>query len=119
MDIRDYADNEVIWIDGPESTGAVVTTTGDRDRFRVEVSIRHGITKKIEMSYDDVAQLVVDSICNNKELKKNLLFRNGFKEAVEHCRKIYKERGGEDIKYDNLDTEEENKLIAKTLPHEV
>ena len=119
MDIRDFADNEVIWVDGPNNTGVVVTTTGDRDKYFVEISIRAGITKKVNMDYDAVAQLVVDSVCNGKELKKNCLFRGGLKEAVEHCRKVYKGRGGEDIKYDSLDTDEENKLIAKSLPHEV
>ncbi len=119
MDIRDFADNEVIFLDGPGKTGVVVTTTGDRNTFTAEISIRAGITKKVTMTYDDVAQLVVDSVCNGKELKKNCLFRGGFKDAVKHCRKIYKDRGGEDIKYDSLDTDEENKLIAKTLPHEV
>ena len=49
MDIRDFADNEVIFLDGPGKTGVVVTTTGDRNTFTAEISIRAGITKKVTM----------------------------------------------------------------------
>jgi hypothetical protein len=119
MDIRDFADNEVIVIEGPNYTGAVVTTTGDRDKFKAEMSIRAGITTKVTLTYDDVAQLVVDSIVNGKELKKNSLFKGGIREAFEHCRKIYIDSGMEPIKYDSLEEEPEEyeKMIAKDQPY--
>ncbi len=119
MDIRDFADNEVIVIDGPNFTGAVVTTTTDRNKFIAEMSIRGGISTKVTLTYDDVAQLVVDSIVNGKELKKNALFKGGLKEALDHCRKIYIESGMEPIKYDSLEeeTEEYKKMIAEDQPY--
>ena len=119
MDIRDFADNEVIIIEGPHFTGAVVTTTGDRNKFIAEMSVRAGITTKVILTYDDVAQLVVDSIVNGKELKKNSLFKGGIKEAFEHCRKIFIASGMEPIKYDSLEEgpEEYKKMISKDQPY--
>lgn len=117
MSLIDFADNELIVIDGPGFTGAVVTSTGNRDKFKVEVSIRGGITKKLTLNYDEVAQLVVDSICNGKELKKNAMFHGGLKEAVEHCRKIYKDKGGKEIAYQEVDAVAEE-LFAKDLPYD-
>jgi hypothetical protein len=119
MSLLDFADNELIIIDGPNFTGAVVTSTGDRNKFTAEVSIRGGITKKVTLTYDEVAQLVVDAICNGKTLKKNAMFAGGVKEAVEHCRKIYRDKGGKEIAYDEIDTDaitEKHKVTD--LPYE-
>ncbi len=113
----DYAGNEVLIMDGKGYTGLVVISTGDRNHFKTEISIRGGITKKCDMTYDEVVQLFVDSVINGKTVKKQLLFQNGFQGAVDYCRNMYRKNGGEPIKYASLeDSEEEKKLLAKSVP---
>lgn len=113
MDLLDYAGNEVLIIKGSDYRGVVAISTGDRDLFDVEISIRAGITKKLKMNFDNVAQLFVDSIINGKTLKSQMLFKGGFPEAVEYCRKKYRENGGEPIKYASLeDSDYEKTLLA-------
>ena len=45
------------------------------------------------------------------------MFHGGLKEAVEHCRKIYKDKGGREIAYQEVDAVAEE-LFAKDLPYD-
>lgn len=113
MDPLDYAGNEVLILHAKDYRGVVVTSTGDRDQFKVEISIRAGVTKKLTMNYDDVVQLFVDSVINGKTVKQQLLFKGGFEEAVQYCRAKYKANGGEPIKYASLEDDDyEKSLVA-------
>lgn len=117
MEAIDYAGNELLVLDGQGYTGAVVISTGDRNKFDVEISIRAGVTKKMTLNYDEVVQLYVDSVINGKTCKKQLLFRNGLEGAVQYCRDKYRANGGEPIKYATLeDSDFEKSLIAEHVP---
>ncbi len=117
MEAIDYVGNEVLILHGKGYTGAVVISTGDRNLFKTEVSIRAGITKKCDMTFDEVVQLFVDSVINGKTVKKQLLFKDGFEGAVRHCRDMYKKNGGEPIKYASLeDSDFEKSLISESVP---
>ncbi len=118
MEAIDYAGNEILVLDGEGYTGAVAISTGDRNKFSVEISIRAGVTKKTTLNYDEVVQLFVDSVINGKTCKKQLLFKDGFQGAVNYCRDKYRANGGEPIKYASLeDSDFEKSLIADHVPY--
>jgi hypothetical protein len=118
MDPVLYADNELVFLEGDGYTSAIVLSTGVPDKFKVEISQRAGIARKCEMNYDEVAQLVVDSVANKKRLVRNYLFKGGLKEAVYHCSKKYRESHEpiKPVKYEDIDTDFEKSLIAKDAP---
>lgn len=118
MDPALYADNELLFIEGENYTSAVVMSTGIPDQFKVEISQRAGITRKCTMNYTEVAQLVVDSVVNGKQLKRNYLFKGGIQEAVKHCSREFRKHNDpiKPTKYEDIDNEFEKSLIAKNPP---
>ena len=81
-----FPDNELLLLKFDNVTdwnNAVVISTGDADKYKVQRSIRRGIVANITMTYFEVVHLVLEMHAMGAKLGYNYLFPGGLKQCVE------------------------------------
>lgn len=81
----EHAGNEVILLKFDNTTlwnNAVVISTGDPDKYKVQRSISRGIVANLTMTYFEVVHLVLELSTMGAKLTKNFLFKDGLDECI-------------------------------------
>ena len=106
-----FADNEVLLLAFPRASdwnNAIVLSTGDPDKYKVQRLIRVGIVSNQTLTYMQVVQLALEMHAMGAELRRNMLFPGGLTEII----KIGEEHFNEMAKTD------ERFALAKQRIHE-
>lgn len=80
-----FADNELLLLKFDKVTdwnNAIVISTGDPNRYKVQRSIRLGIAANIFMSYFEVVHLVLEMTAMGAKIVKNELFPGGIQQCI-------------------------------------
>lgn len=97
-----FPDNEVLLLKFDDVTAwnnAVVISTGDPDKYKVQRSIRRGIVSDMTMSYFDVVHLTLEMHALGAKIGKNLLFPGGLKQCIELGKKEFERKAETDEAY--------------------
>ena len=97
-----FADNEVLMLKYDKVTdwnNAIVISTGDPDRYKVQRSIRLGIAANLHMSYFEVVHLVLEMTAMGAKITKNELFPGGLKQCIEIGQKEFERLAKSDEVY--------------------
>ncbi len=101
-DIVKFPDNEVLLLKFEDVTAynnAVVISTGDPDKYKVQRSIRKGIVSNLTMSYFDVIHLTLEMHASGAKISKNMLFPGGLKQCIEIGKKEFDKKAETDKEY--------------------
>ncbi len=97
-----FADNEILLLKFDKVTdwnNAIVISTGDPDRYKVQRSIRLGIAANLYMSYFEVVHLVLEMTAMGAKITKNELFPGGLKQCIEIGQKEFERLAKSDDLY--------------------
>lgn len=81
-----FPDNELILLKFntvSEWNNAVVISTGDNNKYKVQKSIRRGIVANLYMTYFEVVHLVLEMYAQGATFSYNYLFPGGFQQCIE------------------------------------
>jgi hypothetical protein len=101
-----YAGNEVLHMDFQDITksnynGVVVTSTGDPNLYKVERSLRRGISYKQTVSFFDVCHLALEMHALGAVMLKNFVFKNGIDTAIQICNTEFEKKAAIEGPYAN------------------
>ncbi len=100
-----FADNEILLLKFDKVTewnNAIVISTGDPDRYKVQRSIRLGIAANIYMSYFEVVHLVLEMTAMGAKITKNELFPGGLKQCIAIGQKEFERLAESDPQYTQM-----------------
>ncbi len=81
-----FPDNELLLMKFDNITdwnNAVVISTGDANKYKVQKSIRRGIVANMIMTYFDVVHLVLELHAQGAKIGYNYLFPGGLKQCID------------------------------------
>lgn len=100
-----FADNEILLLKFDKVTewnNAIVISTGDPDRYKVQRSIRLGIAANLYMSYFEVVHLVLEMTAMGAKITKNELFPGGLKQCIQIGQKEFERLAKSDPQYTQM-----------------
>lgn len=100
-----FADNEILLLKFDKVTdwnNAIVISTGDPNRYKVQRSIRLGIAANIYMSYFEVVHLVLEMTAMGAKITKNELFPGGLKQCITIGQKEFERLAESDEQYSQM-----------------
>jgi hypothetical protein len=106
-----FAGNEVLLLKFDNVTdwnNAVVISTGDPDKYKVQRSIRRGIVANLTMTYFEVVHLVLEMSALGAKIQTNLLFPGGLEDCI---------RLG-NVEFEKLADKDEKYALARQRIHE-
>ncbi len=107
----DFPGNEVLLLKFDDVTrwnNAVVVSTGDPDKYKVQRSISRGIVSNMTMTYIEVIHLVLELHTMGAKMVKNFLFPGGLDECIRIGQEEFKRR---------VDSGEEQYVLARARIH--
>lgn len=97
-----FPDNELLLLkfdNVSDWNNAVVISTGDPNKYKVQKSIRRGVVANLTMTYFDVVHLVLEMHAQGAKLQYNYLFPGGLKQCIELGVKEFNSRAEQEDSY--------------------
>ncbi len=85
-----FKGNELMFFKQDFCNSSRIVSTGEKNVFKLEKSIRKGILAESLMDITGVANYYVEQSANGAKVTQNLLFPKGLRDAIEICREVYK-----------------------------
>lgn len=86
-----FKGNELLFFKQDYCNSSRIVSTGEKNVFKLEKSIRKGIIAESLMDITGVANYFVEQSVNGAKVTQNFLFPKGLDDAIEICRNVYKQ----------------------------